>query len=74
MSILDALTILFKRKVTIMVVFLAVVAVTIGITFLQKPVFETKSTLLVKLLKDDTPPSFSQSVSTFPQKWRADSL
>jgi len=54
MSVLDVLTILFKRKMTIIVVFISIVAVAVGVTFLQKPVFETKSTLLVKMLKDDT--------------------
>jgi len=54
MSVIDVLTMLFKRRVTIIVVFMSIAAVTVAVTFLQKPVFETKSTLLVKMLKDNT--------------------
>lgn len=49
----DFLTVLFKHKTKIVVVFLAtVITVTIG-TFLMSPVYEAKSTLLVKIGREN---------------------
>lgn len=54
MSLLEALTIIFKHKRVIAVVFLSVVTAAVTGTLVKKPVFEAKSSLLVKMLKDDT--------------------
>jgi uncharacterized protein involved in exopolysaccharide biosynthesis len=54
MSLLDALTILFKHKQKIIIIFMAIISIVTGATFLQKPVYEAKSSLLVKMLKEDT--------------------
>jgi uncharacterized protein involved in exopolysaccharide biosynthesis len=54
MSILNFLTIIFKHKRKIILVFIAIVGVVIIRTFTQKPVYEANSSLIVKMLKDDS--------------------
>lgn len=54
MGLLKILTVIFKQKNKIIINFLVIVTVVTGGTFLQKPVFEAKSSLLVKMLKEDT--------------------
>jgi uncharacterized protein involved in exopolysaccharide biosynthesis len=55
MTLLEILNILYKHKTKIVAIFLTVVAIVTAVTFLQKPVYEAKSSLLVKMLKDSTP-------------------
>jgi uncharacterized protein involved in exopolysaccharide biosynthesis len=55
MSIRDLLTIMFKYKLRIIIIFLTVVAfVTIGV-LTSKPIYEAKCSLLVKPWKEDAP-------------------
>jgi uncharacterized protein involved in exopolysaccharide biosynthesis len=55
MTIIDALNIIFKHRRTMASIFVTVVAVVAAVTFLQKPVYEARASLLVKMLKDATP-------------------
>jgi uncharacterized protein involved in exopolysaccharide biosynthesis len=54
MNLINFVTILFKHKNKIIVIALTIIAVvTIG-TLLQKPVYEAKAVILVKMLKEET--------------------
>lgn len=55
MSLFETLTIFFKHRRKIVLIFVTVVGIVTAVTFLQRPVYEAKSSLLVKMLKDDTP-------------------
>jgi len=55
MSIHDFLTLIFKYKVRIVVIFVTVVGFVLGGLLLSKPVYEAKSTLLIKPWKEDAP-------------------
>jgi len=54
MSLLNALTIIFKHKKAILWIFLATVTVVTGYTFLQKRTFEAEASLLVKMFQENT--------------------
>ncbi|HBG07401.1 MAG: lipopolysaccharide biosynthesis protein [Geobacteraceae bacterium GWC2_58_44] len=54
MSIRDIMTVLFKHKGKILLVFIAITTAISGGTFLLTPVYEAKSSLLVKLWKEDS--------------------
>ena len=54
MTLKNLKDILRKHKTLVAITFLVVVAVVAGVTFLMPPVYEAKSSLLVKLSKDDT--------------------
>jgi uncharacterized protein involved in exopolysaccharide biosynthesis len=54
MSLRDIIAVLFKHKGKISLVFLTITTVISGGTFLLTPVYEAKSSLLVKLWKDDS--------------------
>lgn len=55
MSLLSCLTVIFKHKKKIIIIFLVIVAAVTGVTLLEKPVYEAKSSVLVKIFRDDTP-------------------
>jgi uncharacterized protein involved in exopolysaccharide biosynthesis len=75
MSLLDALTMIFKHKTKIIIIFLTIVAVVTGVTFLQQPVYEAKSSLLVKIFKDDTSrPGIGQEKGNLPLTLSQDEL
>ena len=54
MSLLDALTTIFKHKIAIVVIFVTVVAAVTTFTLFQDPTFEAKAILLVKMFKEDS--------------------
>ena len=54
MSVRDILTVLFRHKVKILLVFGLITTVISGGTFLLTPVYEAKASLLVKLWKEDS--------------------
>ena len=54
MDLFQTLNMLFKHKRKIVTVFLVVVATVTTTTLLMKPVYQAKSTILVKMLKEDT--------------------
>jgi uncharacterized protein involved in exopolysaccharide biosynthesis len=53
MDLRDFLTIMFKHKGKIIVIFLVVATLVAGVTLLASPVYEAKSTLLVKPWKEE---------------------
>ena len=55
MSLLSCLTVIFKHKKKIVIIFTIIVAAVTGVTLLEKPVYEAKSSVLVKIVRDDTP-------------------
>lgn len=54
MTLVEALTIMFKHKKMIATLFLSILAVVTAVTFLQRPVYEATSSLLVKPVKEDS--------------------
>lgn len=54
MSLINVLAIIFKHKWKIILNFIIIVAVVTVGTFFQKPVFEAKASLLVKMMRDDS--------------------
>jgi len=54
MSLLNALTIIFKHKKAILGIFLLMVTAVTLFTVLQEPVFEAKASLLVKMFRENT--------------------
>lgn len=65
MTLFEALSIIFKHKKMMTIIFLVVVSLVAAVTFLQTPVYEARSTLLVKMLKDTTPrPGMSMENNT----------
>ncbi|GFO55349.1 hypothetical protein GMSM_23560 [Geomonas sp. Red276] len=54
MTLLQALTVIFKHKGKILAIFFTMVATVTSCTLLQKPVYEAKASMLVKLAKDDS--------------------
>jgi uncharacterized protein involved in exopolysaccharide biosynthesis len=55
MNIIEALSIIFKHKTKISAIFFVITAIVTAITFLQKPIFEATSSILVKMqMNEDT--------------------
>lgn len=54
MSLIDALTIIFKHKIAIVAIFVIVVAAVTTFTLCQDPTFQAKASLLVKMFKEDS--------------------
>ena len=54
MSLLNALTLIFKHKKAILGIFLTIVTVVTGFTFFQKSTFEAKASLLVKMFRENS--------------------
>ena len=53
MSLLNILTVIFKHKKKISIIFLVIVTAVAGATLLQDRVFEAKSSVLIKMFKED---------------------
>jgi len=54
MSLREILTVLFKHKIKMLLVFIPITTLISGGTFLLAPVYEAKASLLVKLWKEDS--------------------
>jgi uncharacterized protein involved in exopolysaccharide biosynthesis len=75
MNLLSILTILFKHKSKIIVISLTIMAVVTCGTLMQKSVYEAKSVILVKMLKEDTSrPGMGTDTSNIPLTLSQDEL
>lgn len=54
MTVTDAIRIIFRYRRNIILTFLTVLTAVAAVTFLMKPVYEAKASLLVKMLKEDS--------------------
>lgn len=68
MSVLNALTIVFKHKKAILSIFLLLVTVVTVFTVRQKPIFEAKASLLVKMFRENTSrPGMGGDINNLPR-------
>lgn len=54
MNLIALLTVIFKYKKMIMIISLSIIIAIVSFTLVQKPVYEAKSVILVKMLRDET--------------------